>query len=153
GALCPQPVGAPVAVRMACVRVPGSSRPSGGEGSAPGSSFPISRDIEPLTGRLRAGGKIAREYHDRVAVGVAGAILAVLRVDVDRARAGELALRTADELLRRHIPAVGPVPSGDGPGRVVPELLDEPAIGDHHLVALGVELDLPRPQHARIGAA
>src|SRR5438128_12690823 len=116
-------------MRMAFVILPGRSRPSRSESSAPGSSFPISRDIEPLTGRLRAGGKIAREHRDRVAVGVAGAILAVLRVDVDRARARELALRTADELFRRHIPAVGPVPRREEAGRLVLALLDGPGGG------------------------
>src|SRR2546428_13437252 len=106
-------------MRMAFVILPGRSHPSRSESSAPGSSFPSSRDIQPLTGRLRAGGKIAREHHDRVAAGVAGAIFAVPRVDVDPARAGELGLRTADGLFRRRMPAVGPGPHGEetGPSR------------------------------------
>src|SRR6266446_7115783 len=145
---------------MAFPSLEGRSCPSSNESSAAGNSFPRSRDILRLTagarakrtpadglqalpGRLRAGRKIAREHHDRVAVGIAGAIFAVLRVDVDRARARQLTLRTADQLFRRHVPAVGPVPHGEEAGRVVLELLDEPAIGDHHLVTLGVELDLP----------
>src|SRR2546427_6158266 len=52
-------------------------------------ALPISDGLRVLPGRLRAGRKIAREHHDRVAVGIAGAIFAVLRVDVDRARSEE----------------------------------------------------------------
>src|SRR5260370_13073551 len=96
---------------------------------------------------------MARVEHDGMAGGVDSAVLAILHIDVDRPRAGELAPRAADHLLWRHVAAVGPLPNGEEPGRVVDELLSEPAIGKHQFDTLGVELDLPRPQHVRVRPA